>query len=50
MTTYKDILCKKLKNIEHVKAVKKINENDNYQDESVKALSLLSILLPQRLQ
>lgn len=37
MTTYKDILCKKLKNIEHVKAVKKINENDNYQDESVKA-------------
>ena len=37
MTTYKDILCRRMKNTEDVKAVKKINKNDNYQDKSVKA-------------
>jgi hypothetical protein len=37
MTTYKDILCRKMKNTEYVKAVKKINKNDIYQYKSVKA-------------
>ena len=37
MTTYKDILCRRMKNTEDFKTVKKINKNDNYQDKSVKA-------------